>query len=227
MGYESSPMDIDHRHTVLGMPLDFAFAILALFVTINLLYLDIVVVNRLNTPQEASSITVQSVSNKPTDGQCPQACLTKIQEITPASPTASITSTPQPSQAPKNPSIPSVKEFFIPFGSGSGIATDWADMPGLIATIDTKNYPRIKTVTFEASLRTPTGNQTAYVRLYNTTDQHPVWFSDVSLDGGTPQLVTSSPITLDSGSKTYQVQLKTSLGYTSYIDQARLRIETY
>ena len=84
----------------------------------------------------------------------------------------------------------------------------------------------MKTVTFEVAIRIPTGNQIAYARLFNVTDKHPVWFSEVSVEGGKALLVISQPITLDSGAKTYQVQLKTSLGYLSYIDQSRLRITT-
>ena len=64
------------------------------------------------------------------------------------------------------------------------------------------------------------------MRLYNVTDKHPVWFSDVSLEGGTPALLISKPITLDSGNKTYQVQMKTSLKFQAFLDQSRLHIIT-
>lgn len=145
---------------------------------------------------------------------------------TPSS-TSIATPTPSPRQTTTTYTTSAVKEFYVPFGSGSGVATDWMDIPGMTVSVDTKNYARIKTVTFEVSISIPTGNETAYVRLFNATDQHPVWFSDVSLEGGTPQLVASQPITLDVGNKTYQVQIKTSLGYTANLDQARLKIITY
>lgn len=118
-----------------------------------------------------------------------------------------------------------VKEIFIPFGSGSSTASDWTDVAGLQTTIDTADYPSIKQVFFEATLRIPTGNQTAYARLYNATDKHPVWYSDVSLEGGTPKLLISQPITLDAGNKTYQIQMRTSLQYQTNIDQARIRLK--
>lgn len=121
----------------------------------------------------------------------------------------------------------SIKEFFIPLGSGSSISSDWEDIPGAQAYIDTGAYGTIKTITFEASLYTPTANQTAYARLYNVTDKHPVWNSDVRIDGGTPKLLISSPITLDGGSKLYIVQMKTQLQSRTNLENARVHITTY
>lgn len=117
-----------------------------------------------------------------------------------------------------------VKEFFVPFGQGSSMATDWTDVAALQATIDSSQYGQIKQALFEASMRIPTGNEHAYVRLFDVTDKHPVWYSEVSIEGGTAQSVTSSPVKLDPGMKTYQVQMKTSLDYQAILDQARLHI---
>lgn len=116
------------------------------------------------------------------------------------------------------------REQFIPFGSGSTDVLDWTDVAGLEAEVDSTKYGRIKTVVFEATIRIPTGNEVAYVRLFNVTDKHPVWFSEVSVEGGTPKLVASAPLTLDSGNKLYRVQMKTSLRHLAILDQARLRI---
>ena len=123
--------------------------------------------------------------------------------------------------------IPDVREYFIPFGSGNSSAGDWADVPGLSAYIDSTLYTKKQDVLFEASVHIPTGNQSAYVRLFNVTDQHPVWFSDVSTDGSGGNLLISNPITLDKGKKQYQVQMKTSLQYPAILDQARLHIVVY
>lgn len=118
----------------------------------------------------------------------------------------------------------SVKEYYVSFGAGSGNASDWTDVPGLQLYIDSTKYSGIKNVTFEAALRVPTANGTIYARLYNVTDKHPVWFSDVSAQGATSQLQISKAITLDSGNKLYQVQLKTTLQFESVIDQSRVHI---
>ena len=198
---------------------------LIFLVFLNLLFLDFVIFDR--PPAQIIEKTVPLVSNA-----CPLSCLSEIgkatKEATRSVKLASITSSPTPTVKPVSQAqaAPSVKEFFVPFGTGSNSSDDWQDVSGLKATIDTANYGSIKTVVFEASVRIPTGNETAYVRLFNATDKHPVWFSDVSLDGGTPQLLISKPVTLDSGNKTYQVQMKTSLKFQAFLDQARLHIIT-
>lgn len=207
-----------------------------IFLTIiNLIYINIVIL------QKPKPITIEKIRNNKTetpssnitasiDQFCPQSCIAQIQNATssvriqPVLPTA--TSIPTSILLPTPESQNSVKEFFVPFGTGSSSAGDWEDIQGIQTTIDTANYSSIKSAVFEASIRIPTGNGIAYVRLFNSTDKHPVWFSDVSLEGGTPKLVISKPITLDSGNKTYQVQMKNSLKTLSFIDQARLHIIT-
>lgn len=119
-----------------------------------------------------------------------------------------------------------IKEFFIPLGSGSSDAKDWTTVGGVQAYIDNTNYNSIKTVTFEISLRTPTGNQTAWARLINATDGRQIWGSELSIEGGTPKLLISPPITLDYSNKLYAVQMKTQLGFPTNIDQARVHIVT-
>ncbi|MDO8269648.1 MAG: hypothetical protein Q7T54_03195 [Candidatus Levybacteria bacterium] len=123
--------------------------------------------------------------------------------------------------------VTSVKETFVTLGSGSSTSLEWSDIPGAQSYIDSAAYGKIKTVTFEVSLHTPTGNQTAYARLYNVTDSHPVWNSEVSIEGGTPLLKISSPITLDKGSKLYQVQMRTQLQSRTNLENARVHIVTY
>ncbi|MEK7559525.1 MAG: hypothetical protein AAB521_04425 [Patescibacteria group bacterium] len=155
------------------------------------------------------------------------------QQISPAvsaSPTPCIDCiTPTPTITPsKKSSIPvvqesNVKEYFVPFGSGSGQAVDWADVVGLTANVDLGGYQNIKEIRFEVSINVLTANQIVSVRLFNNTDKHPVWNSEVTMSGGASYLV-SSPIIYDNGSKLYQVQLKTQLGYPANISQSRLHI---
>ena len=197
--------------------------IFAFLVLINLLFLDAVIFKDQKTEVIERTVSVPLVSDA-----CPASCLAEISQAT-SSVKLTTKTTPTPTKIFSTPTPSSsslVKEFFVPFGSGSNSSDDWQDVGGLKATLDPANYGSIKTVTFEASVRIPTGNETAYVRLYNVTDKHPVWFSDVSLDGGTAQLLISKPITLDLGNKTYQVQMKTSLKFQAFLDQARLHIIT-
>ncbi|MBI5465487.1 hypothetical protein HY946_02665 [Candidatus Gottesmanbacteria bacterium] len=205
--------------------------ILLLVIFANLIYLDLFLGSvKLSENQKIiTSIpsTVPLATSTPSDNNlCPQSCLAQI-FIATSSVKTPVPPTPKTTPASVNPVVSytsSVKEFFVPFGSGSSSAKDWQDVSGLAANVDSTNYPRVKKITFEASIHIPTGNETAYVRLYNSSDKHPVWFSEMSLEGGTAQFLTSQPVSLDSGGKTYQVQMKTSLGYPAILDQARLHI---
>lgn len=194
----------------------------------NLAYLDFVVFT--NTKPSLQEPVI--LSNKPsqesiiqeTSQMCPATCLAQIYEATASVKKTSVTPTPGKSTAVS--STPQTKEFFVSFGSGSNATSDWEDVAGLKAYIDSTKYSSIKTVVFEASVRIPTGNEAAYVRLFNETDKHPVWFSDVSLEGGEAKLLVSSFISLDQGNKLYKIQMKTSLKFTAILDQARIHITT-
>ncbi len=119
---------------------------------------------------------------------------------------------------------PSVKEYFISFGSSSGQSEDWSDVVGLVANVDLGNYRNIKEIRFETSINVPTANESVSVRLFNKTDKHAVWNSDVIMSGGPSSYLVSPPIVYDKGFKLYQVQIKTQLNYPASIVQSRLHI---
>jgi len=144
------------------------------------------------------------------------------------------TSTPTPIQptttTPTPPSFiqtvinqPSTKEIFIPLGTGQSTATDWTNVDGTQVSLDSTKYSGIKQVVFEAAISVPTANEIVYIRLFNISDGHPVWYSDVVMSGAS-QFLTSQPITLDIGIKTYQVQMKTQLQYPANLTQSRIHI---
>lgn len=173
------------------------------FITIvflNLLLLDYLII-KLTTHGSVLGVTTE------VGGSCPKDCITQFNSYA-GSTSAS-------------------KEYFIPLGTGSSTAGDWIDVSGVQATIDTAQYPKIKSVIFEATVQVPTGNQIVWVRLYNKTDKHPVWFSEVSMSGAGPVMLESQVITLDKGSKIYQVQMKTQLQFTASLNQSRIHIFTY
>lgn len=161
----------------------------------------------------------ESSMAKPVDS-CGDACKTEIKKAVSEGLTIQ--------KAPSGKSIQaSAKEYYIPLGAGYVSSSDWFDVPGLQASIDGSAYGKIKTSTFEVSVRVPTGNETAEVRLYNITAAHPVWNSNVMFTGGgNTQFLASSPISIDSGSNLYKVQMKTQLSYPAYIDQSRIHITT-
>lgn len=119
--------------------------------------------------------------------------------------------------------IPTTKEAFIPMGTGTTTKRDWEDVAGSDVYINTANYPNTKEAYFEVSMHIPTKNGMMSARLYNVTDKHPVWYSDVSTDQDVSTFV-SSKISLDTGNKQYRIQLKTSLEYQSVLDTARIKV---
>lgn len=210
----------------------------------NLVYLDFRITEKIATQSTIPAIvqnTTQSnipqptsVSSNPDCATCPaqlnvamslikniQAALTVTPTLTPIP-----TSTPTPNPA-ATVSGSLIKEYFIPMSTGYSSAGDWADVPGVKANLDTTLYPPIKQVTLEFTGYTPTGNQVVYARLYNDTDSHAIPGSDITWSGGGYQAFTTPALTLDSGNKTYSVQIKTQLQYTSYIQDARLHIVLY
>lgn len=202
--------------------------ILLAVVLANLFFLDLkafVKDETRDTPkiQTVVAPTVPIIPSNP-DNLCPVSCLDKISEATASiklqEPIVTIV------QHVKN--VSEVKEFFVPIGSGTHSTEDWEDVPGLLVTIDSNQYGKIKSVVFEATVRVPTLDQWAKVRLYNVTDKQPVWSSEVSFTiGSQPTLLISSPFILGSGVKSYQVQMKTQIRRPAYLDQSRIHITTY
>jgi len=195
--------------------------LLGFIILTNLVYLDLVFWGTKTNNEKTIITTIPSVT--------PIISPAQIQQDNPAvvPATVSAQTTVITAKNPPAPIMSTPQEYFIPFGAGATSASDWEDVVGLQATVDSTLYKKIKSAVLEVSLSIPTGNETAYVRLFNKTDKHPVWFSDVFASGGTTQFIVSSQITLDSGSKTYQLQAKTSLSYPANINQARIHIITY
>ncbi len=206
----------------------FLLVSLSVAIVANMLYVDSMLLpliqKPMTSPVETSPPPSSTSSTKP--DICPQSCLTQIDKVTSA---VRLSLPPTPTSTPVIASIPAAgtKEFFISFGGGSTMSDDWQDITGLTAIVDSTNYAQIKKVTFEASVHIPAANERAFVRLFDATDKHPVWFSEVSLEGGDTKLMISPAITLDPGEKMYQVQMKTSLKYQAVLDQSRLHIVTY
>ena len=184
--------------------------------------------------QRFENITNQTppqISATPDPNVCSQGCISQINNAISANKTQVITSTPKPTPAPvqqgNSVQASQVKEYYVPFGSGSGSSSDWQNVPGLQASVDSSAYTGIKSVVFEASLHIPTGNETASVRLYDVTQNHPVWNSEIDFNGNTNSVFLASPsISLDAGNNVYAVQLKTQLQYNAVLDQSRIHITT-
>ncbi len=200
------------------------FALIGIIAIFNLAFLDIWIMNaKTNILQGLERVAPTAIPAAVSNQSCPVACLTDMQNILA---TASVTPIPQKVTTIIQNSSSGAKEYYVTFGSGQSSASDWQDVTGLQVYVDSTSYSSIKSVVFEATSHIPTGNESAWVRLFNSTDQHPVWNSDISLEGGTPQFLISSPITLDSGKKLYTVQMKTQLQFQAVLDQSRIHIIT-
>lgn len=170
------------------------------FLTVNILALDIVIIGKLFQNGAVLGTTINDT--------CPTACINRINQATGKTVTNN------------------AKEYYVPLGSGTNVTDDWTDVAGASAYIDTTSYGKIKETRFEATVVTPTGSQRIWVRLFNATDKHPVWYSDVTTDASGPQLLTSPSINLDKGNKLYQVQMKSQLKGLTNLNQSRVHITT-
>jgi hypothetical protein len=207
-----------------------------LLLFLNLIYLDILLIQGVGSKQTIiqrfENITNQVVDKAtPNPNICPQSCISQINQVLASNKPAVLIPTSTPTAinnpSPLQNSTSQVKEYYVPFGSGTGTSSDWQDVPGLQATINSNSYGNIKSAVFEVSLHIPNGNQTASVRLFNFTDGHPVWNSEVDFNGNVNSVLLVSPnVILDSGNKLYKVQIKTQLQFEATLDQSRLHIIT-
>jgi len=169
--------------------------------------------------------TSQPLSNQPAAGQsiesqtCPPACLEKIFEAT-----AEATKISPLPQKEVEVSQPAVKEYYIPLGSGSTKSQDWIELPGIEAVIDSANFPNVKSIIFEATLRIPSANGKVYAKLYDITAKHDVWFSEVWVEGSLGYRAESANISLSEGRHLYRLMMKSTMGYEAILDSARIKI---
>ncbi len=215
--------------------------IFLLFITIiNLFILDLKVFNPMSNIQisdistvnispSPDQVTTQNSSNSLSANSqpitnnlsCPINCLSIIQNATKSS-NIGTANAPKISNQVNSPS--QSHETYIPLGTGTTSKTDWEDITSTDTTLDPSNYVSIKEVYFIASLKNPTQNGSVVAELYNVTDKHPVWNSQVVMNGPVTQTITSPIITLDNGNKLYRVKLKSTLGYQVSLDNAKIKI---
>lgn len=197
-----------------------------LLFTVNIVMLDIIVFStRRVTSSQVAETTVRVAPSPDVPESCSLSCETKIDALA-EKVDALIAS--EPTVVSSSPSFTSrsAKEYYITLGSGVIKTNTWQDVAGAEAVVDTANYPPIKSVTFEVYLKIPTANGKVYAKLYNVTDKHDVWFSEVASEG--PTLTKKeAAITLEQGAKTYRVMGLSTLKYDANIENARLRIITY
>lgn len=214
-----------------------------IYVVLGIMTVNILILNFFLISSRSQSAQTSTNAGASSQNSCSQGCVDQMNQlltsqkpniVSPLVPTSAVTPTlallATPTSTPTSTPTPTptktVKEFFVPLGTGKGNPSDWTVVDGIGAKVDSTDYGNIKSVTFEISAQVPTGNQQVWIRLYNATTFQAVSGSDVTLSGGTATLLISSPITLSSGSNLYQIQLKTQLQANTNINMARLRIKT-
>lgn len=204
--------------------------VLFFLLLINLGVLDFVIFSRsqktasvqpvTTTAPEKIAVTPTMVADK--DETCPAGCLRAISEASDA--VLEQIPTVSPPGANVIVSQTGVKEFYIPLGSGSTKSQDWVELAGVEAVVDSANFPNVKSVIFEASLRIPTANGRVYAKLYDVTAKHDVWYSEVWAEGSTSYRAESANINLSSGRHLYRLMMKSTMGYEALLDSARIKI---
>ncbi len=201
-----------------------AFVSILLLVTVNILFIDIVLFSKQN---QSEAITATNQSELPLssgDNRCGKECQENIKKEI-----SKTLQSSQPSVTPINQMdqvVSSAKEFYIPLGSGSTKSKEYELLNGVEAYINTSNYPQIKKATFEVYMHLYTASGRMFVRLYNVSDKRDVWPSEVSTESDIVSRY-EIPITLTPGNKLYRVKIKSSIQALAYLDNARIKIVTY
>lgn len=191
-------------------------------------------------------ITTQKPSEQPTEQELvrliqpliPTLAVAPGQEVAVATGTNTTpTPTLAPSPAPQAASTQALggqparvqRESFVTVGNGSfNSEYDWGDVPGAQVTINGGSYGAITSAVFEATVNEPNGAQDVSLRLYNVTDGHPVWNSEMFFpSGGATRFLVSPQITIEPKAAVYQVQMKTQFRTNASLDLARIHLFSY
>lgn len=187
-----------------------------LMLAVNIIYLDIAVFGK-RGPVDSASVAFPAGTGEPS----PAVTVNAETEHMPAptiTPSSVVSNTPVASKA--HP-----REYYIPLGSGSTQSDTYSELPGVSAYIDTSLYPPIREVTFEAFVHIPAGIGWMHARLYNATDGHEVWGSEVTTESDTQQFRTSV-VMLAPGRKLYTVQARSTIKAEARLTNARIKIIT-
>ncbi len=208
-------MDQSSQLTRILTKIGIAILVIALF---DLVYLNYVTFKNQSANQVATTVEIN-----PTPAALASPAPSDSTTATLASPTPQA-ATPTTSVTQQTIVQTAQKEIFIPVGDGSTTSGSYSNLPGAQVTIDSSKYSGVASVNFEASIWVTNGNGKAYAQLYNVTGGHMVWNSEISTSSGSGVLM-SSPITLDSGANTYQIQAKTDITqFAANVSTGRIKI---
>ncbi|MBI2587535.1 hypothetical protein HYW29_01860 [Candidatus Amesbacteria bacterium] len=200
------------------------------------LVLDLVVVNggvgyllwRNITPELRSSpLSLRGETEVKTEyvDQCGEGCRSAIKaEISNiqypiSNPTPTIVKSKQAAKARR-------EEMLMIPGEGSSSAMDWIDITATNFYFDTKDYPGLVEVYFEAKMKLVNGNGYGYTRLYDVTNGIAVNGSENNTNSQTEVWTKSQRVYFWAGKNLVRVQAKSLTADTVVYTQGRLRIVT-
>lgn len=144
--------------------------------------------------------------------------LNKVTNPLTASPTPSPTAQPSTTPVKKSP-------IYIVLGNEiTTISQTYTTVDAYGVSLNPADFEGYKNVQLEAFLDVPEVIGTAYARIFNTTDNKDMGGSEVSTKSRDFVLLSSDGFLLDSGKKSYYLQIKSSDGRLINVKNARLRV---
>lgn len=114
---------------------------------------------------------------------------------------------------------------YIPMGlGGTSSSTDWTVINTQEIEVDPTEFPGYLGANLIVELKVKDGNGMAYARLFNVTDNTPVYSSEVSTSSGDFTPVTSGSFVFATGKKKYRLQLKSLTGYQVDVQLTKVKI---
>lgn len=125
--------------------------------------------------------------------------------------------TPAPVSASKS-------TLYIPMGAGGSYSNlDWVSLNEYEVSLNPDNYPGYTGMVLEVNFRLVDPTGTGYARLYNVTDGSAI-SSELTTTSSTFGVQTSSSFKLATGTKTYRLQVKSSIGKELVLQSVRIKV---
>ena len=135
--------------------------------------------------------------------------------------------TPKPTAKPGIAKVKTRREEVLTIpGEGSGSTMDWIDITATNFYFDTKDYPGLTEVYFEAKMKLLNGNGYGYVRLYDVTNGIAINGSENNTNSQSEVWTKSQKVYFWAGKNLVRVQAKSLTVDTVVYTQGRLRIVT-
>ena len=109
-------------------------------------------------------------------------------------------------------------------GNGSTLANDWSGLSGTDFYFDTRDYPGLVSIYFEANIHLFNGNGIASARLFDVTHSVGVQGSELLTTNQADTAVESGQVSFYAGKNLVRVQAKSLTADTTVFTSGRLKI---